>query len=1211
MSPVFSSREARYAAAVLGMFTLVSQAALLREFMVLYRGSELALGAFYGSWFVAIAVAAAAAGNSQSIRRGAASGARMLLAMYPIGAALGLVLLAGVRRMAGIPSWAPIPPDVTIIAGFAATLPVGFVTGVLFPTLCDAANPDAQQGASSGYAWEAAGAVVGGLASAAMFMLGFDGPTAIALTGLPVAAIALPWRGRHSAHARWVPVAVASLCLAVLVPPTGPALRSALSDIRLHSNLSGATVVSEVSTAHGLVTTARLGSGTHLLIDGELVLGVPSGPDVPVEAAFLAVQPLHRQRAIVLGPGRFALAVSLCLTFGQVEVVGPDRETLDALRGAWESVEGVLPPNLRLVAGDPRSRIREASTGAALYDLVIVGAGEPRTLQDNRLHTVEFFRELQNAMNQGGVAVTSFRSGENALTPEALRFGRSIRSSLAAVFPEVMAVPGDPARLFATANRGRLTLDRASLERRVRELGTSIPAAIDPAQVSLLAHPDRADWLEGQLAAGNNTEDLVNRDDRPVATFLSLLASLRMTASAGGTFLWGAREAGPLLPIGALVLVVLVAMRQLLRRPGVPGAVTSPMLIAFAGGTSIAATIVLMAIWRARVGALYGEVGLASSAVMIGVFLGAIAGRRLSFQNTRRMASAFCVASAGALLAMSWTLDATVDSSPMVLRLSLAAMLTVCGVIAGAAWPIAAVLGGADRVSQRLEAADHVGAATGAGLGGLAGLAILGAGGALHVLAAGMCLVLVILVVDAGLDTVPGRHFLASGTGRLLSVRSFPSPAATIIVAAVFLVGLWTWHASHGSASAPRTRLSSDELRAFERFDASEWRESPFDHYRLTGVVDPTGDAVVVASAATGPGPDGYGGQMNIALSIGDDGIVRRVAVLSHRETPAYTTDLPAWIQHFKGMNIRDLAAAGDRAVDAMTGATVTSLAVSGTVALAAGRVGNEILHLPMPTPAPERPWHAPLTDPSVWYAIVLLAGAIVVHFRGSANVRLGFLVASAVVGGWLLNVQLSAGWLLSLLTLNLPSFTAAPAVAVLGWGFLMLALVVGPVHCAHACPFGAIQECVSLIGQRLGLKVAMPAKAHSAFRAIKYLVLAALALLPFTYNASARLDWDPMAAVFSGGTDGTGALVVILSLAGSLFTFRFWCRGFCPVGAFFNLFNHLACHIGLSPARRHVACDLGIREAGDIDCLQCNRCTREAGTRMPTGSNFTQKAQP
>ena len=123
--------------------------------------------------------------------------------------------------------------------------------------------------------------------------------------------------------------------------------------------------------------------------------------------------------------------------------------------------------------------------------------------------------------------------------------------------------------------------------------------------------------------------------------------------------------------------------------------------------------------------------------------------------------------------------------------------------------------------------------------------------------------------------------------------------------------------------------------------------------------------------------------------------------------------------------------------------------------------------------------------------------------------------------------------------------------------------------------------------------------------------MLAALALLPFTSNASARLDWDPMAAVFSGGADGTGALVVILSLAGSLFTFRFWCRGFCPVGAFFNLFNRLACHIGLSPARRHVACDLGIREAGDIDCLQCNRCTKEPGTRMTTGSNFTQKAQP
>lgn len=1156
----------------------------------------MALGSFYGAWFLAVALAAGAARRFEAVRRFTARRARVLLALYPVGAALGLALLAGARMLAGVPPWAPVPPGVILAGGLLAALPVGAVTGVLFPALCDAVAANPREGASTGYVWEAAGSVLGGLAAAGMFLLGVDGPSSVAAAGLVATGAAWPWRSRPGpVDTRWVPGVATALCLAVLVPPSGPAIRDALSDLRLRANLAGASRVDEVSTPHGLITTAHLGPATVVLADGGVLMAAPPGPEEAVEAALLAVQPARQDRAILLGAGRFSLAISLARIFRQVEVVATDEGALAALRTAWEAAVGPVPPNVSFTVEDPRARVRRATEGAEFFDLAVIAVGEPRTLNDNRLHTVDFDRELREVLAPGGVVSSSFRSGENVLGPEVLRYGRSMRASLGEAFAFVAAVPGDEALLLASADPGRVTVDRAELEERVRALGAGA-AGVEPAAVAERARPDRTEWLRRLLEAPEGREAQVNRDDRPVATFLSLLATLRMSGTGGLGFLWGARQAGPWLPAGLLVILVLLGVRERLRSGDAPGSVAAPVLLACAGGASIAASVVLLAAWRARIGSLYGEVGLASSAVMIGLYLGALAGRPVGRGNARKQAAIFCLSGASILLAAPWLLDATADASPAVIRATLLGLLLLSGALAGAAWPLAAHLGTADRASQRLEAADHVGAALGSALSGVVGLAILGIDGTLRMLAGTLGVALVLVILDWVLDAGPGRRFLSSGIGRRLSFRSFPWPGLTVVGGVILLAATWTWHAARPTDAGPRTRLTEEELRGFERSDLAEWRDSPFGHHRLSGVREPAGEAVVLATGAAGAGVEGYGGAVDLALSVGSDGAIRRVEVLAHRETPAYVKDLPAWVQRFRGMDVRSLAAGGEGAVDAMTGATVTSRAILGTLAQATRRVGGEVLGLPMPPLAPARPWHAPLGDPGLWYAVVALAGAVLVHLRGSARIRLGFLLASGIIGGAILQVQLSAGWLLSWLRLDPTSFEAAPAVAVLGAGFLGLSVLWGPVHCAHVCPYGALQEGVSLVGRRLGLAVRMPDRVHRTFRAVKYGVLVAVALVLFAPVPDARLAWDPLAAAFSGRIEGAAGLLVALSLAGSLFTFRFWCRGFCPVGAFFNLFNRAAAVLGRVPPRRHAACDLGVRGPGDGDCLQCNRCVRGTG---------------
>jgi polyferredoxin len=67
----------------------------------------------------------------------------------------------------------------------------------------------------------------------------------------------------------------------------------------------------------------------------------------------------------------------------------------------------------------------------------------------------------------------------------------------------------------------------------------------------------------------------------------------------------------------------------------------------------------------------------------------------------------------------------------------------------------------------------------------------------------------------------------------------------------------------------------------------------------------------------------------------------------------------------------------------------------------------------------------------------------------------------------------------------------------------------------------------------------------------------------------------------------------------GSLVYVRFWCRYFCPLGAFLALGNKLALLQRLAPQRRFEHCDLGVRDEFDLDCIRCARCLTGADTQL------------
>ncbi len=166
--------------------------------------------------------------------------------------------------------------------------------------------------------------------------------------------------------------------------------------------------------------------------------------------------------------------------------------------------------------------------------------------------------------------------------------------------------------------------------------------------------------------------------------------------------------------------------------------------------------------------------------------------------------------------------------------------------------------------------------------------------------------------------------------------------------------------------------------------------------------------------------------------------------------------------------------------------------------------------------------------------------------------------------------------------------------------GFVLVSGVLfGQVWCGYLCPFGALQEFVSRLGRRLGLRTYPRRPLETRVRFLKYLLLAVCLSLVWLSGEVAWVSFNPMQHFFSWRVQGVMGLLGVLVLVASLFHYRFWCRYFCPFGAFAALFNKLALLQHKGPQRRFEHCDLGVREAFDIDCIRCHRCLSGADTRV------------
>jgi predicted membrane-bound spermidine synthase len=1179
-----------------GLFSIAAQTLLFREFVISLEGHDISIGLFFACWFLWVALGAFAAQACRSLAERLSRGAALAVLAYIPAFVLEFILILQIRRIAGIEAYASLGLARMLVWSLIVCSPVSGLTGFLFPVLCRWLGQDTAWPITRVYVLEAAGSLVGGLGVTFLLALGVSsGLIFLILAAVLAASSAWALAGGGSLRQ----AVAAGLVAACAFMGLGLGLDQAITtwthavrwtQILPQEGFAGSFVTSQAEYLYGTY------KGQWLVFrDATACEALPDVEHAGKVAALGLSQRPKASRILVVGSG-----LGLCqalLKFPHVRAVDwsyPDLQYVRAIRDVLPADLQISDSRFTALAQDVRTVLADRPSH---YDLVIVNLASAAF---NRYSSVEFLEAVKSGLQPEGLVLVTVPGSENVLGPEQVFLGASVRQTLKQVFAFGAVVPGEETFLLASP-----TDDVYVWPRVLRDRFDAIPGAAEvypPDALLSVYRPDRSNQVADLYSKVQlPREALVSRDGHPTTYLYGLLLASRQA----GLSLAGL--AGPLLIAGIwpwlIPLVTLVALRWifLLRHrsrscsgeaaAGPPS--SSVMFLIFsAGWVGIGSVIVLMSRVQSLYGSLYLVVGIASALFMAGLCTGAICGQALLARiEGRILLLAGLVVHAIVLAVISLQ-----SGSGLASYGGLAAAFVAAGLCCGLYFPIAARLlaaGGQDThaAASRLQAADHVGACVGGFLTSLVLIPVTGLQATGLVLAA---LVLANIPLELartakaaslrparGLDPRPARiGYVVFGVAACLILGSNLLVWASqrpIEEAATVPAGLESWTAGLEVTSRTASLTTGESLTYFQVREKG----------RLKGYI--------VTSERLAPRVRGYGGPMTLAMYVDAQGTLIDYRMVRNNETPRYIGRISSWLAGLKGTRIWGEAPL--EGVHAVTGATLTTRAVMTILRQSGQRFSQEVLlikgsSVDVPAQAVDR---------AGLYVVVVLAAAILVTWWGGVLTRLAVLAAALIVGGLWLNSQYSTEQAMGLLAANLPSpgLTATFLLAVIVPGLLLLA---GNIHCGYLCPFGAMQEWLSMaVPARLRPRVSRGAAQKA--RLVKYVVLLVFVAVFFLTRDKSAYGRDLLLSFFDWRSWGqwlhdawhtkavgilAGAGLLLLALL--LFP-RFWCRTLCPAGAFLSLFNYVALFSGILPPKRFGCCEFGLTVSDHLDCVHCDRC--------------------
>jgi spermidine synthase len=614
---------------LIGFTSVIAQIVLMRELIVVFYGNEISLGIMLAGWLLWTAIGSSVSGQVSARLRDS----RKLMACLEtlIAAVFPLTILA-VRASRPVLQSVPgeiLGPAPMFLTSFVTLSVFCLLSGGLFAAgsrLCaDEARTSTAPAASSVYLLEAAGSGLGGIL-ASLVLIRYCTSFEIALFVALLNLLAAAWVGVRTPSYRRVLLALI-LIAALLIPRAARLLEAKSLALLWH----GFSLVESRNSVYGNLALVATSESRSLFENGLRVLTVPD-PSAAEESVHFALLEHTAPRSVLLIGGGINGSVAQALQYSsleRLEYVELDPAILGVAERhfaqAWTRVRS--DPRVRIHPMDGRLFLK---TSNAKFDVIIINLPDPFTAQLNRFYTQEFFVEAAEKLNPGGVLSFQVTASENYISQELADLLRCLQKTLRAVFPQVVAIPGETVHFLAANQPGSLTLDPSELMTRLRERRIRTQYVREyylPFRMS----PDR--MLDLQLQIEPQPATPINRDFTPIAYYfdvvlwssrfhshwrelLESLARLRFGAVAGAVTL------------GVLGLALLSALYERIRvaRPAEEMSrhkATLGLCVAAMGFTLLGLEVLLLLGFQALYGYVYQQLSILVAVFMVGMAAGA------------------------------------------------------------------------------------------------------------------------------------------------------------------------------------------------------------------------------------------------------------------------------------------------------------------------------------------------------------------------------------------------------------------------------------------------------------------------------------------------------------------------------------------------------------------------------------------------------------
>lgn len=1177
---------------ILGVLYSIGQIILIREFLVIFYGNEIIIGFVFASWLFWIALGSYLYARFSDRTKNPFLLFAILQFILPILLVLQVLGIWNVRFFLNVATAEIISLGSSMTMSFILTMPLSFSIGILFPLGCRIAGErsgKAVKSISAIYIFETLGSIVGGILFSLFFAGRFNHSTVILLLTVLIegnlGVLILRSYRKEIATARiktfgWLGIAVCAVSFICLITPLRKSISYVSDATRWRSYQPDLEFVESINSRYQNLAVGKLNQQYSILGDGKFISSFPEEIEHVQFSALLFAQKPDTKKILLIGGGfDGCLRELLVYPVESIDYVEQDPKLFSLVKKYLPSRDRDALEDSRVTIHftDGRRFIQLLKT-SPLYDLIIIKLPDPASAYLNRYYTLDFFRETERLLKEDGVLCTGALSAENYFGKDVATYNRSIYHTIKSVFPHVVVKPGERQLYYASKSAGIVTSDYSLLKKRYLTI-SSERRRFSPEGFRTLFPPERVGFVRNELEKAHAD---INMDIKPITYYFNMLLWSNFSGSEWVKALEHIRTGG----IGVYILpVIIIILFRFLYVTKFPHPAKEKKFNAYisiwaAGFVAMGFQIILIFLYQSLFGFIYERIGIVTALFMLGLASGAGLVNAFIIKIKRPDGWIGGILISIALFLFSIPLFVMSQSMNELVFLLL---FIISGFLTGCMFPLGVSLyyqsmPQVGETAGLIDSADHWGAMMGALISSALLVPLVGIHQSCYILAAFSLLTSLLVMYS---------FITRSKEEREVSFLSFPfwrtSWSMAVLVVALF--SITTLIRAREKKVVPQ--LEDTMLSKISGSRYFEYKEIPFPHYR--GLDDRKElESIVLSTQEVAGHIRGYGGPINLFLSVSREGKIHHVRLLESQETPAYIAGIGMWLEKFKNLDITRDFPLKEKRIDALTGATVTSDAIMRIINESVFRIDAEILNISGKRKkiVKENQVLVLFKDMRLYSMLILLVCSVWIYlFRGKIA-KILIISLNLIFFGFFTNM------LITLIHIGNFSIGNIPGLDNLLWlVFLSIVIIIsvswGQVFCGYICPFGALQELCSLFKLTRPPHPVVEQKA----RYLKYMILSFGLILFWISGTGAWLAFSPLNYVFSRNLSIFMMSFIIFILAASLFYVRFWCRYFCPAGAFFSFFNKISLFDSVAPPKDYARCDLGVKDKKDIDCIKCNRC--------------------